>query len=190
MVMAFISSVFGMMNFASGCLSLPADSLFAIGIIRLLLGMVSFGGALVYLLKGNAAGNINLIFAVCFGLFSGSNLMITVYNRTMEVYLQPTIYGILQLMAFLFVFCLLPAFRKLPFYLWLANFCTAGGLFCFGTSDLFLIPSLTFYGGCFFLVFSLLSMYSGLSFILPSLPQGKTAGQILPFLWPADRKNR
>lgn len=178
MITAFISATFGIMNFSAVVLPVGDDSLFVIGLIRLLLGGILFCGAMINLLKGNAAGNLNLIYAVCFGLFSGSNLMITVLNRNMDVVIQPLIYGILQVMAGLFVGCLLPAMKNLPFYQWCANLCSVAGLFCFGFGDVFWDSSISYWGGWCFFIFTFLSLYTGLSAILANLPQGPSMEKV------------
>jgi hypothetical protein len=179
MILAFISATFGLMNFSAACLSLANDSLIAIGIIRMLLGVVLFICAWINLLRGNIDGNINLIYAVCFGLFSGGNMILTVISRALHMEFAPVIYGLLQIFTGAFIGCFLPALRNVPFYSWLKYLCSVLGLLFFGFGDFFRNSNITYYGGWCFLLFTLLSLYGGLSAILPGLPQGKSLKQIV-----------
>lgn len=172
MMVAFISATFGIMNFSAACLDLRPDSLFAIGIIRLFLGSILFCSALINLLKGNVMGNLHLIFAVCFGLFSGSNMLISVYNRTVHILAQPWIYGIVQICAGFYLAALLPAFKKLPIYQWAGYVCSTAGLFFFGFGDFFWNSQISWFGGWCFLAYTGTSVYTGLSAVIPVLPQG------------------
>lgn len=171
LTISFITATFGMLNFASGVFVLDADSMLSIGIIKLLLGCLYFLAALLNIFKGVPLGNINLIFAVCFGLFSGTNLMITTLHSTMELTTLPMIYGMLQITAGLYLFCLLPVLQAVPLYQWINYVLTTIGLVSFGLGQITGLAWITLFGGWIFLVFALLNIYSGLSTILP-LPQG------------------
>lgn len=178
LTISFITATFGMLNFASGVFSLDADSIVAIGLIKLLLGTLYFVAALVNIFKGILLGNINLIFSVCFGLFSGTNLMITTLHGSLNLISLPRIYGMLQITAGLYLLCLLPALRHVPLYQWINFALTVLGLCSFGLEQICQIPWLGVFGGWIFLVFGLINIYIGLSTLLP-LPQGKSLETLL-----------
>lgn len=173
MIVAFISASFGLLSFCSGMFVLQIDSVFAIGVIRLVLGLVYFIAAFINLLKGSGGGCINLIFAVCFGLFSGSNTIVMTFQESASTLHIPPLYGLLQIFAALYLACILPVMKRLPFYQWLGFLCAVLGLLCFGLQDVLQIAWLAKAGAIIFLLFAFINIYTGLSAILPALPQGK-----------------
>lgn len=178
LTISFITATFGMLNFASGVFALDADSIVAIGLIKLLLGTLYFIAALVNIFKGIPLGNINLIFSVCFGLFSGTNLMITTIHGGLSLISLPKIYGMLQITAGLYLLCLLPALRHVPLYQWINFALTVLGLCSFGIEQISGWTWLSAAGGWIFLIFGLINIYSGLSTLLP-LPQGKSLEELM-----------
>lgn len=172
MIVAFICATFGMISFCSAFFDLGTDSILAMAVIRLVLGTVYFLGALINIFKGIPAGNLNLIFSVCFGLFAGSNMMISSLHEYLGVDIQPLIYGIVQVFAAAYLYALLPVMRQFPLINWNALLCAASGLLCQGLCVLLGQPWLNLAGGVFFLIFSLLNIYIGFQAVIPSLPGG------------------
>lgn len=175
MLIAFISSVFGFLSFASAFFDLPADSVFATGMIRLFLGLTYFMAAMVNLLNGRAVGNVNLIFSVCFGLFSGSSILVSTFHDPGLAGSQLPLFGILQVFAGLFLGCILPVMKKMPLYQWICLAAVVAALLFSGSFEMTGILVLRKISGLLFLVFGLLNIYTGLSWIIPELPQGQCA---------------
>ncbi|MCF0258859.1 MAG: hypothetical protein HUJ54_03270 [Erysipelotrichaceae bacterium] len=172
MLIAFICSVFGFLSFASAFFDLPADSLFAVGMIRLFLGLTYFMAAMVNLLNGRAVGNVNLIFSVCFGLFSGSSILVSTLHAPGLGAAQLPLFGILQIFAGLFLGCILPVMKKMPLYQWICLAAVVAALLFSGGYEITGILLLRRISGLLFLAFGLLNIYTGLSWIIPELPQG------------------
>lgn len=172
MILAFISAVFGLLNFFSALYTMPLDEELAMGVIRLLLGSIHFLAAMVILFQGNHLGNITLISAVCFALFSGGRKVMNVLEQYIPVSSVSEMYGMLQLFAGLYIACFLPAMRKLPVYQLVTYWLSALGLMGFGLSELLGMDWLSVGSGFLFLLFSVLNIYKGISAMLPALPQG------------------
>ncbi len=172
-LIAFIGATFGVLNFAAAELPVTTSSIFTIGLIKMLLGSIYFIAALINLMKGNISGNINLIFAVCFGLFSGSNTFINLISGDLQIEFQPSVYGWLQIAGAVYIGLVWPVMRRVPMYQWIAYILSDIGLFLFGVRDVTGNQLWFFIGGWFFLAYTFLSCYMGLSAILPGLPQGK-----------------
>lgn len=179
MIVAFICTTFGLMSFTSAMWAFDADSILAMGVIRIILGSIYFLAALINLFKGLPGGNLNLIFSVCFGLFAGSNMMIDVLDWYVGIPIQPEFYGIVQVFAALYLLMLIPAMKKVPFYQCCSYFCSALGLMLQGICVLCSMPFANVIAGWFFLGFALCSIYSGLSAVIETLPSGLSLQQVL-----------
>lgn len=178
MILAFVSSVFGFLSFADAFFELPVDSVFAMGLIRLFLGFIFFLAAMVNLLKGRAAGNLNLIFSVCFGLFSGSSILVKTFQNSMVVLEQPPIYALLQIVCALYLAAILPVMKKLPMYQWICFACVVIGLLCGASCEFTGWMILKRISGICFLIFGCLNIYTGLSWTIEELPQGPLMEQV------------
>jgi hypothetical protein len=117
-------------------------------------------------------GNLNLIFAVCFGLFAGSNQVMKIFTVFTGLDVEPQIYGIVQIFAGLYLLALMPVMKHIPVYQWLANLCSSMGLIWQGMSTLLNSAFVNAIGGWFFFGFAAFNVYIGLSAILDKLPQG------------------
>lgn len=179
MIVAFICATFGMISFCSAFFDLGTDSVLAMAVIRLVLGTIYFLGALINIFKGIPSGNLNLIFAVCFGLFAGSNMMISSLHEYLGVDVEPLIYGIIQIFAAAYLFALLPVMRRFPLLNWASLLCAASGLLSQGLCVVLGQPWLNLCGGIFFLLFSLFNIYIGFHAVIPSLPDGPEMELIL-----------
>jgi hypothetical protein len=172
MIVAFICATFGLCSWSSSVFDLGTDSLTVIGIIRLLLGTIYFFGAIINIFNGVPGGNLNLIFAVCFGLFAGSNQVMKIFTVFTGLDVEPQIYGIVQIFAGLYLLALMPVMKHIPVYQWLANLCSSMGLIWQGMSTLLNSAFVNAIGGWFFFGFAAFNVYIGLSAILDKLPQG------------------
>lgn len=179
MIVAFICAVFGMISFLSACFTMKSDAKLAMALIRLLLGGIYFIGALINMFKGYPHGNLNLIFAVCFGLFAGSNMILSLVESTAGIHVDALIYGIVQVFAGCYLACLIPAMRDISAYRVVSYLFSALGLLLQGGSVLLNTPILNVLGGWSFLGFSICSIYTGLSAIINELPTGPSMGQFL-----------
>lgn len=179
MIVAFICATFGSLSFAIPFFGLGDDSVMSAGIIRIVLGIIFYCSALINMFKGSPYGSLNLIFAVCFGLFAGSTLSLQSLHDVISFSIQPTFFGVVQLFAGLYLVAIIPATRKAPAYRSLAMFCSGMGFVTGGIDLLTKIPYMNKASGLFFLVFCLLNIYAGMSALLPSLHQGPTIDQLI-----------
>lgn len=178
-IVSFICAVFGMLGFELAFFSVSNDSILAAGIVRLILGGIYFISALINLFKGSPFGNLNLIFAVCFGLFAGSNMLIQALGSLLHVSMQPMIYTILQMAAGLYLFLLLPAFSNLPLYRQCTLGCSGFALICSALNGFSGIVLFNQIGGLVFFAFAMLNVYGGLCFLLPDhFHEGKSYDQL------------
>lgn len=178
MIVCFICATFGAMSFCSGFFTLSMDTILAMGVIRLVLGIIYFIGALINIFKGLPGGNLNLISAVCFGLFAGGNMLISSLYFFFGLEIQPLIYCIVQIFGATYILCLLPALVDSSFYNWILQLAGALGLLSQAFQVIFSSNAFRYAGGVFFLIYGLCSLYGGLSALISDLPQGKSAQQI------------
>lgn len=178
MIVCFICATFGAMSFCSGFFSLSVDTILAMGIIRLVLGIIYFIGALINIFKGLPGGNLNLISAVCFGLFAGGNMLISSLYFCFGLEIQPLIYCVVQIFSATYILCLLPALVESSFYNWILQLTGALGLLSQAFQVILSSTGFQYAGGIFFLIYGLCSLYGGLSAIIPELPQGKSTQEI------------
>lgn len=172
-ILSFICASFGIISFVLAFFDVPDDSILAAGIIRLVLGGIYFISALINLYKGSPLGNLNLIFAVCFGLFAGSTLLMEAMQDLLGFAIQPMIYSILQMSAGLYLLTLIPALSWNPLFRQVALVCSGSGLVCSALNAFTGWQGFLYASGLFFLVFCLLNIYSGLNALLPqALPEG------------------
>lgn len=178
-IVYFICSTFGFMSFCSGFFVLDPDTVLCMGIIRLLLGTIYFIGALINIFRGAAGGNLNLISAVCFGLFAGSNMAISSLYDFLGLDIQPLIYCIVQIFGASYILMLLPALDQNPFYNWIMQMMGALGLLAQAFQVILASQTFKYMGGIFFLIYGLCGIYGGLSSIVPAIKDGPTARAVL-----------
>ena len=183
MIVCFICATFGAMSFCSGFFSLSPDTIVAMGIIRLVLGIIYFIGALINIFKGLPGGNLNLISAVCFGLFAGGNMLLSALYSRFGIEIQPLIYCIVQIFGATYIIFLLPALGESAFYNWILQLAGALGLLSQAFQVILNSKGLQYAGGLFFLIYGLCSLYGGLSSIVVELPQGLSAHEIFQRLF-------
>ncbi len=178
MIVCFICATFGAMSFCSGFFSLSPDTVVAMGIIRLVLGIIYFIGALINIFKGIPSGNLNLISAVCFGLFAGGNMLLSALYSRFGLEIQPLIYCIIQIFSATYILCLLPALVESAFYNWILQLAGSLGLLSQAFQVILSSKGFQYAGGIFFLIYGLCSLYGGLSAIISELPQGPSAHEV------------
>lgn len=177
-IVFFICATFGFMSFCTGFFNLDPDSILCMGIIRMILGTIYFIGALINILNGKAGGNLNLISAVCFGLFAGTNMMISSLHDILGLEIQPLIYCIVQIFGASYILMLLPALTDSPFYNWILQMMGALGLLAQAFQVILGMNAFRWMGGIFFLIYGLCSIYGGLSTMNPVLKQGPSAAEV------------
>lgn len=175
----FISAVFGFLNFFSCCVDLGPQTIFIIGIIRAILGVIFFICAILQIFEGEIYGNINLIFSITFGFFSGTNSIITESESVSYSLLQPDVFAFVQIAAGLYLILLLPVMRSVPLYQWTGYLLVSSATVLIGISNLLGIDWISFVAGLFNFVFALLNIYGGLRVVEESLPRGKTLKELL-----------
>lgn len=99
--------------------------------------------------------------------------MIGVFESSLPISITPGMYGMLQLFAGMYISACLPAVKNQPLYQWIASWLSAIGLVFFGLSELLGLGFLSILAGWMYLAFAIISIYTGLSNIIPDLPQGK-----------------
>lgn len=178
-IVYFICATFGSMSFCSGFFDLDPDTVLCMGIIRLILGTIYFIGALINIFKGSPGGNLNLISAVCFGLFAGSNMMISSMDSFLGLEIQPLIYCIVQIFGAAYILMMLPALVATPFYNWILQMMGALGLLAQAFQVIFNSLTFRWIGGVCFLIYGLCSIYGGVSSMIPTLRQGPSVAEVL-----------
>lgn len=182
MIVSFICATFGMISFTSAFFEMSADSILAMAVIRLVLGIIYFLGALINIFRGIPAGNLNLIFSVCFGLLAGVNMLMDALQGFLNLTTQPLIYGVMQIFVGLYLLALLPAMRHVPFNQWGAYSCAILGLLAVGIWRCMNWEVFQKIGGIAFLGFALFNFYIGFWAILPYLPPGPSLSQMSAWL--------
>lgn len=177
MIVSYISSMFGLMTFTSSFFEIDRDTMLAMGLIRLVLGSLLFIAALINIFKGIPDGNLNLIVAVCFGLLMGTNAVIDSMGEGVGI-LQLIPSGV-KALGGLYMLLLLPALLQRRLYSWISQTCAGAGLVMQATATVFELQWLSRFSGLLFLTYGLLSIYGGLSAIIPSLRQGPTMASLL-----------
>lgn len=179
MINFFIGAVFGTFSFLTSIAHLDSDALLAMGVLRLLLGTILFLGALINIFKGIPSGNLNLISAVCFGLFAGVHTTISTLGGFYGVGWQPLIYCIVQLFGGLYILLILPALLDTPLYAWGCQMAGALGLLSqatFGMTALLFFHSVS---GFWFLLYTILNTYAGLAAVIPELSHGPDTRDVI-----------
>ncbi len=178
MINSFICATFGALTVMSA-VGLDKDGMLAMGIIRLMLGIIFFLGALINIFKGIPNGNLNLISAVCFGLFAGVHISISALDGVWGVEWQPLIFCIVQFFGGLYILLLLPALLDSSLYAWFGQMTGALGLMCQASYGMTMLPLFRYLYGFFFFLYTLLNIYSGLSAVIPELKQGPDARVVI-----------
>lgn len=181
-MISFINATFGVLNIASSFFVLGPDSVLNMAIIRLLLGSLYFLMALINLFKGVAGGNLNLIFSVCFGIFAGSQMLVTLFQSELHLEMQPEIFCILQIFAGLYMLALLPALKHQPLLLFIHYGSTGLGMFLTGAFVLLGWDGINIPAGICFSVFTVCSIYNGFVALIDELPEGMSLAQSLDWL--------
>ena len=188
MINSFIGAVFGAFSVLTAIGNLGSDALLAMGVLRLLLGTILFLGALINIFKGIPSGNLNLISAVCFGLFAGVHITISTLGFH-GVSWQPLIYCIVQLFGGIYILLILPALLDTSLYAWV---CQMSGAFGLLHQAIFGMTSLGFFrfvSGFWFLFYAILNTYAGLAAVIPDLPQGPDTRLVIGRLYKAKKSN-
>lgn len=179
MIVYFICATFGFLSFISAFFTLDVDSLLAMGVIRLILGTIYFLGALINIFKGVPGGNLNLISAVCFGLFAGTHMSLRALESLLDLQLEPLIFAVVQFFAGLYILLILLALIKLPAVLWVLQAGGGFGLVCLGLETFFNVAFFQKLGGICFLVYGLCSLYGGVCTMIDGLPFGPSLQELL-----------
>lgn len=188
MINSFIGAVFGAFSVLTATVNLNSDALLAMGVLRLLLGTILFLGALINIFKGIPSGNLNLISAVCFGLFAGVHITISTLGFH-GVGWQPLIYCIVQLFGGIYILLILPALLDTSLFAWGCQMAGALGLI---SQAIFGMTSLVFFhyvSGIWFLLYAVLNTYAGLAAVIPEMPQGPDARDVISYLYKAKKSN-
>lgn len=177
MIVSYISAMFGLMTFTSSFFTVDRDTMLAMGLIRLILGSLLFIAALINIFKGIPDGNLNLIVAVCFGLLMGTNAVIDSMGEGVGI-LQLIPCGI-KLFGGAYMLLLLPALLGRRVYSWISQTCAGAGLVMQAIAGIFEWQWLFYLSGILFLAYGLISIYGGLSAIIPSLKQGPAMEELI-----------
>ena len=139
------------------------DSVLAMGLIRLLPGLILFIAAFIKIFKGNPGGNLNLISAVCFGFFAGTKLLADGLQDSLGFHLHPFILNGLQVYGGLYIILNMPALVDEKAYRWIVSLTGGVALVFQGLAGIIGLMWISWTGAFFMLVYAALNIYAGLS---------------------------
>lgn len=155
----------------------------SIGLTWLILSLGALMASLINMIRGSEKGNINLLATILLGFFPGLNMLLSLALNSAGFHYKPTIVGLMYVIGSLFCFGATWVRRDKPFYVFMRVFLVSIGLFCVGLGDLTDIQLFLSIGAWNLFLYSLLSIYYGLSILYPyygkSLPQGKSLLELL-----------
>lgn len=138
--------------------------------------------SLINMIRGSEKGNINLLATILLGFFPGLNMLISLALNSAGFHYKPTIVGLMYMIGSLFCFGATWIRRNEPFYVFLRILFVSIGLFFVGLGDITDVQLFLSIGGWNLFIYSLLSLYYGLSILYPyygkSLPQGKSLKEL------------
>lgn len=177
--LSFLFAIFALlMGFMAILENVNQATLLSVGVTWLILSLGALIASLINMIRGSDKGNTNLLATVLLGIFPGINTLITLDALVNGVPYKPVIVGLLYVVGAILCFGAACTRRTEPFYIFLRTCVVACGLFLVGFGDMISSHFILAAGGVFLFLYSLLSIYYGLSVLYPSygysLPQGRT----------------
>lgn len=181
-LLQFVFAMFALLTALSVLVKLSPDARFVMGVLQMALGLAAFTGSILNLIKGDPHGNINLILSVILGFAGGITQIASVVALMHNWHFHPWIMSVILLMGGLYMLCFLPLLNEKPLYQWISHLFVASGFLCSAIADLCSIPVLKIVSAWFLIVFSLTSLYGGVSMMYQEtghrLPQGISLKQL------------
>lgn len=182
--LSFLFSIFALLMWQVSISQYNEATYLSIGLTWIILSLGALMASLINMIRGSEKGNTNLLATILLGFFPGLNMLISLALNGGGFSYQPTIIGLMYMIGAIFCFGAAWTRRYEPLYIWLRTVFVALGLFFVGFGDLTELSFFLSLGGWNLLIYSLLSLYYGLSVLYPyygkSLPQGKSILEIWP----------
>ena len=190
--LSFLFSIFALLMWHVSVSTYNEATYFSIGLTWIVLSLGALMASLINMIRGSEKGNTNLLATILLGFFPGLNMLISLALNQAGFSYQPTIIGLMYMIGAIFCFGAAWTRRYEPLYIWLRTILVAIGLFFVGFGDLMNLRFFLALGGWNLLLYSLLSLYYGLSILYPyygkSLPQGKSLFELLGKKTPSSEK--
>lgn len=190
--LSFLFSIFALLMWYVSVSTSNEATYFSIGLTWIVLSLGALMASLINMIRGSEKGNTNLLATILLGFFPGLNMLISLALNKVDFSYQPTVIGLMYMIGAIFCFGAAWTRRYEPLYIWLRTILVAIGLFFVGFGDLTDLHFFLALGGWNLLMYSLLSLYYGLSILYPyygkSLPQGKSLFELLGNKTPLSKK--
>lgn len=182
--LSFLFSIFALlMGFMAILENINQATLLSVGVTWLILSLGALIASLINMIRGSDKGNTNLLATVLLGIFPGINTLITLDALANGISYKPIIVGLMYIVGAVLCFGATCTRRNEPLYIFIRTFAVACGLLFVGFGDMISSQMFLAAGGVFLFLYSLLSIYYGLSILYPSygywLPQGRSLQMLL-----------